>query len=738
MKVYFDGVFKGDYSLAVVNRCLAQALIEQGVQLSCFAQDAGWQTDPLLQQARTVRARMLDAPACEDTFDVHLRNTWPPHTRDMIGRCNAYVCFAWEESEFPANLVERFNRDLDLVMVASNFVKRALVESGVTIPVEVVGEGADHVLAIAPPPARGRTAKRRLLHISSGFRRKGVDCLLDAYRQTFTASDDVELLIKTFPNLNNEIPKLVAGLRESKDSPPLRIIDESYSHAELLDLYRTATAIVAPSRGEGFGLPLAEAMALGVPVVTTNYSGQTDFCRPDNSWLVDYTLSAANAHVSGSFSLWANPDVAHLGRQMNAVLRDTDEVAKRTARAKSFIESHVTWRRAAQRTLFAMQKHDPRRRRIAVSTQHRQFSIDIVTSWNRNCGIATYASHLYRGTALSSHVSAILAQKHGNASDGADDRKVSRIWGDNREAMLALAARLGHGAADVLWMQHHPGHFSTPDMQLLTAELGTASYKSRIVTLHSVTEAARGGSLAWTSAFDTAFVHSAGDAEVLSRAGHRNPVVVPHGFMPAIASETSSGKPTFDIGTFGFLSPHKNVELLVCAFGLARRFAPNLRLHLFNCTLPNDASRATQAIVENLIDQSGLSDVVQRNYDFIPEDGLIAELSRCDLFVFPYGHTNETATGAARIALSANRPILCSQSSVLRDLHPVSHVLRDLSVECLAEAMISLSQSSDLLSLYDHQRANMLRHHSYERMAVRYLGHILQSLDGHDEYRRAA
>jgi glycosyltransferase involved in cell wall biosynthesis len=739
--IYFDGVFKGDYSLAIVNRCLAEALLKSGVELACYTPEPHWQTDPLLNATPSVRGCMKSAPPPSGMFDVHIRNTWPPATRDMIGRFNAYVCFAWEESDFPADLVERFNRDLDLVMVASTFVKRALVHSGVTVPIEIVGEGADHVLSLAPPVSQRPPGPPRLLHVSSGFSRKGVDCLIQAYRQSFSASDNVELVIKTFSNPNNAIPKLIADLGNSDHHPPIHVIDASYTYPELLGLYRTATALIAPSRGEGFGLPLAEAMTLGVPVVTTNYSGQVDFCRPNNSWLVDYTLAASRAHVSGSFSVWAEPDVVHLGQQMWAVLMETGEVSRRSARAKAYVQNHLTWSKTAKRVLFGISKHRPRLSRgSSLSSTAHPVAIDVVTSWGRNCGIATYASHLYGGTVLSQHVSEVLAQQHGTAArdQTPDDARVSRIWGDNYQAMLALAARLEHGTADVLWIQHHPGYFSVSDMHALTESIRKSDYKTRVITLHSVAEAARGGSLAWCNDFDIAFVHSADDAEALSRAGHRNPVVIPHGFLPVSAAGQPAAKPKFEIGSFGFLTPHKNIDLLVRAFALARQFAPDLKLNLFNCTLPDDRSRSMQVILENFIRRHGLDDAISRNYEFIPEHRLTSELSKCDLFVFPYGETNETATGAARIALSANRPILCSQSAVLRDLHPVSHVLKELSVECLAEALISLSQSVELLSLYDYQRAELLRRHSYEQTAIRYLGHIIRTLDVGSEHRYAA
>ena len=744
--VFFDGVFKGDYSLAVVNRQLARALIDDGVDLTCHTPEQDWQRDPLLSAAKVVKMRMRDDLPAPGSVDVHLRNTWPPATRDMVGAFNAYVCFAWEEAELPPHLVERFNRDLDLMMVTSHFVRDAFRHSGVMIPIEVVGNGCDHVLEVeAAPSPLPPTSRARILHVSSGFARKGPDRLVEAFLRSFRRDDPVELVIKTFPNPDNVIPSVLRDAAPSLDGrAPIVTVEASYSHAELVGLYKTAAMVVAPSRGEGFGLPLAEAMALGVPVVTTGYSGQLDFCSPDTAWLVDYALHPSRAHVAGSFSLWADPSADHLGAQMRAVLNRPEEARRRTDQARSHLTAHFTWRAVSRRVRQALANTPPRA--AAAARAAVPWSLDLVSSWQQRCGIASYAGHLYDTPALAPHLSAIFARRIlDDALEGVTETagsrespSISRLWGYDFPALVRLAGRLETGRADVLWIQHHPGHFSNPDMDVLVKTLQTAQYKVRAITLHSVREALRGGPLGWISAFDIVFVHSAEDAALVWAEGGRNPVVIPHGFRAIEPRPSRQPDAGFVVGSFGFLAPHKNIDRLVVAFAHARRFCPQMKLKLLNCAQPDDASRRCRSIVETLIEHLGISDSVTARFDFIPEDELVGELADCDVLAFPYGHSNETATGAARIAISSDRPLLCSRSPVLRDLWPVSHVLRTDEIDCITEALVSLAQNADLRTLHDPMRRKLAGWYAYPRLAERYAGHIEKHLRNDHDRRHAA
>ncbi len=734
--VFFDGVFKGDYSLAVVNRHLVRALLRQGLRVTCHSPEDGWYGDAKLNDMPDVRARMVDRYPAKGSFDIHLRNTWPPETADMVGRVNAYVCFAWEEIEVPSYIIERFSRDLDLLMVTSNFVRDAFIHSGLEIPVLVVGNGCDHILetvaADRPPiPLRGR---RRLLHVSSCLPRKGADLLLRAFAKTFSGDDSVELVIKTYPNPENRVEQQLAEVAAAfPRMAPVEIATQSLTLPELAALYRSADLLVAPSRGEGFGLPFAEAMLHGVPVAATDYSGQRDFCSAETCYPIAYHLVPSAASVSGGFSLWAEPDLADIGAQMRSALADPAEARRRTQRGAALLKAHFTWDKVAGRVLRSLAQTA----RAPAATARAAWTLDLVSTWKQRCGIATYSEHLTETDALSGHLSGVLTRDPIPA-DRLPGRKhrtdghvtVNAVWNYERSGVERLAQAIREGRSDVLWFQHHPGHFSAADMQLVAAAAADSRYRVRAVTLHNVKELDRTLAASWLNGFDLVFVHTPADASILSKAGVRQPIVIPHGLLPLAAgpAEAAADRP-FTVGTFGFLFRHKNVEVLVDAVARARAFLPDIRLKLLTCATSAEESLHARARVEAMIDYLDLAPNVSACFDFLEETEIVEQLAHCDLLAFVYGPSDESSTGAARVALMSGRPLLCTTSGALADLRPVSHVLPRPDPDLLAEALLSLHANRAALGLHDEERQKFIDSFSYQRIARRYIRHIETLLD---------
>ncbi|MEU6268931.1 glycosyltransferase family 4 protein [Saccharopolyspora shandongensis] len=145
-------------------------------------------------------------------------------------------------------------------VVAADLAKRVPVSARL----EVIGEGVTPSLLAEPDPAiaaRLVLPERYVLAIGTIEPRKGYEHLVRAMAEP--AAPDV--------------PLLIVGRRGWGDVDVLRIaadcgaehvrVLESVSDVELAALLRNATALAAPSLAEGFGLPLVEAMALGVPIV---------------------------------------------------------------------------------------------------------------------------------------------------------------------------------------------------------------------------------------------------------------------------------------------------------------------------------------------------------------------------------------------------------------------------------------------------------------------------------------
>jgi glycosyltransferase involved in cell wall biosynthesis len=226
----------------------------------------------------------------------------PPQDRGELG----LALVAWEESHLPLAMTAVLNRDFDGALAQVRTVQKALVDSGVWIPSVLTGLPAD-VSAYEGVCTR-KGAARTFLHVSSCFPRKGVDVLLKAWAQAFTARDEVKLIIKTFPNPHNTVHEQVWNLsRLYPNMAPIEIVNRDMERDELVNLFRDADVMVLPTRGEGYNLPALEAMAAGLPLIVTGHGGHRDFCGPAEARLLDYEFALSASHVRDTVSYWADP-----------------------------------------------------------------------------------------------------------------------------------------------------------------------------------------------------------------------------------------------------------------------------------------------------------------------------------------------------------------------------------------------------------------------------------------------
>ena len=172
--------------------------------------------------------------------------------------------------------------------------------------------------------------------------RKNPIAAVRAFQGAFPAGSRCQLVIKI--NHSETRPTYVEELRAACTSGAVRIFDSALSRSEMYALTRCADCILSLHRSEGFGLLIAEGMYFGKPAIATNYSGNTDFTRPDNSLLVDYHLVPVGRGCEpyDADSLWAEPDIEQAARHISAIATDPDLRARLSAAGSEFVRSNLS------------------------------------------------------------------------------------------------------------------------------------------------------------------------------------------------------------------------------------------------------------------------------------------------------------------------------------------------------------------------------------------------------------
>jgi glycosyltransferase involved in cell wall biosynthesis len=156
--------------------------------------------------------------------------------------------------------------------------------------------------------------------------RKNPYATIAAFRKAFPQRNaGAALVIKT--NNSERHPEQMRQLLEAVgNDPDIMVLNGTFCRDKVMSLMAVCDAFVSLHRSEGFGRSLAEAMLMGKPVISTGYSGNTDFMRPDNSCPVNYTLVPVKEgqypHASGQ--VWAEPDIDHAAWYMRRLMHCRD------------------------------------------------------------------------------------------------------------------------------------------------------------------------------------------------------------------------------------------------------------------------------------------------------------------------------------------------------------------------------------------------------------------------------
>jgi glycosyltransferase involved in cell wall biosynthesis len=697
IEVQIQGPFETSYSLAIVNRRLAVELSHRSdVAVSIYATEGPGDYEPRAEDlGKHPQAALLHARAAEVAHpDVVIRQLYPPRVADAPGGVNL-MHFGWEESRIPAQYVRDFNRYLDGIGTTSAFVADVLVDCGVTVLTESTGNGVDRPSAPPPNHLSELQDRRRFtfLNISSAFPRKGIDVLLRAYFDAFTGADDVTLVLKTFPNPHNNVAAILSELRQGAPDPPdVRWIDRDLDQSELDGLYAIASCYVHPSRGEGFGLPVGEAMLAGVPVIGVAHSGTADFMDDTVAVTIPYRIEAAATHLSVDGSEWAEPDGEALADALRLMVveRDGADIRRRVEAARDRIANHHSWPVVAARWYDLIERA---RRQAFVP------NVALVSTWNARCGIAEHSRYLVRYLGESAAVR--IEADRDAVLLGPDSEIVHRSWRNRWEPELsALRARLISSDADVVHIQFNYGFFEPSHLGRLLGDLSRDG-RGTVVSLHATHDpvidgtAVRLGDIARPlNNVDRIIVHQQHDVDALARFGvienvELLPLGVPLGGLPPrrVVREALGVGERPVVATFGFALPHKGLLELIRATARLAEHMPDVLL--IGCSAlhddPSSAIYFSECLAE--VGRFRMGDNIRLISEFLDDNEARTILSAADLVVLPYGPTAESSSAALRFVLGVGSPVLTTDLPIFADASAALEQISGNDPELLAAAI---------------------------------------------------
>lgn len=311
------------------------------------------------QQREQAVARAVRASRADTDVTLFFWRFPVPFVHQLRGR--KILWWFFESDHLPAKWLEEL-RPYDQIWAPSGWAREILLAHGVAPERVRVVESAINP-DVFHPDASQRGDDFVFLSVGKYEKRKSIDETVQAFEAEFPLAEypRVQLRLKAdFPLFPERVRELAQRLAHD---PRIRIVSGDFSDAQMAALYRSADAFVFPSKAEGFGLPLLEAIACGVPAITTNVSAQTAFLekipglfaavayKPAPIDDADYRYFYAADYGNEPFGSWALPAVESIRRAMREMYEHPREWRERARRASDVLRASFSWDAVGRRAL---------------------------------------------------------------------------------------------------------------------------------------------------------------------------------------------------------------------------------------------------------------------------------------------------------------------------------------------------------------------------------------------------
>jgi len=265
---------------------------------------------------------------------------------------------------------------MDAIFVPSTFCMSSFMQSNIVKPIRIIPFGIDFdkYTPKGPKLLDNLTTKYNFLFVGQWLQqgdRKNIMGTLRTFLNVFKDNSDVGLIIKSYLVGAGTIDKMstdaqIRGLRqqmgfEEDQGPKIYLVHGALTEENMIKLYRNADAFLLPTTGEAWGMPLLEAAAMQLPIITTGGTGAESFLNPDHAIMLEYEWKPIGniLHWPGVYEPHQQltiPNMEEFSRMVNRIYKHQD-ISKEQAKKQrdELIERDFSWKNAAKQLADAIE-----------------------------------------------------------------------------------------------------------------------------------------------------------------------------------------------------------------------------------------------------------------------------------------------------------------------------------------------------------------------------------------------